>query len=126
MDSMGNYLGVPLLGKSPRQQDFNYLIDLIDKVKEKLSGWKAIKCLNNDLLGSLSGRNLVRKIKQLLSSFTSVRIIHTYCEANRVADSLTNIGCTLGDGLVVYLPLEVKLLVEADVRGVSIPRLIPV
>lgn len=38
---MGNYLGVPLLGKSPRQQDLNYLIDLIDTVKEKLSGWKA-------------------------------------------------------------------------------------
>lgn len=37
-DSMERYLGVPLLGKSPRQQDFNYIID---KVKDKLSGWKS-------------------------------------------------------------------------------------
>lgn len=37
-NSMGRYLGVPLLGKSPRKDDFNYLID---KVKDKLSDRKA-------------------------------------------------------------------------------------
>lgn len=36
--TMGKYLGVPLLGKCPRKGDFNYLIN---KVKDKLSGWKA-------------------------------------------------------------------------------------
>lgn len=37
-DSMGKYLGVSLLGKCPRKQDFNYLLD---KVRDMLSGWKA-------------------------------------------------------------------------------------
>lgn len=37
-DAIGRYLGVPLLGKTPRQHDFHYLID---KGKDKLSGWKA-------------------------------------------------------------------------------------
>lgn len=36
--SFRKYLGVPLTGKVPRYQDFHYLID---KVKAKLSGWKA-------------------------------------------------------------------------------------
>lgn len=36
--SMGKYLGVPLLGRSPRKSDFTYLIN---KVKAKISGWKS-------------------------------------------------------------------------------------
>ncbi|PNY01940.1 ribonuclease H [Trifolium pratense] len=36
--SLGNYLGVPALGRKPRSNDFYYLID---KVKNRLAGWKA-------------------------------------------------------------------------------------
>lgn len=35
---MGKYLGIPLLGRAPKRNDFNYLIE---KVHQKLSGWKA-------------------------------------------------------------------------------------
>jgi hypothetical protein len=35
--SLGNYLGVPALGRAPRVQDFQYMIE---KVKARLSGWK--------------------------------------------------------------------------------------
>jgi hypothetical protein len=34
---LGNYLGVPALGKAPRVQDFQYMVD---KVKARLTGWK--------------------------------------------------------------------------------------
>ncbi|KAK2417953.1 hypothetical protein QL285_040194 [Trifolium repens] len=36
--NLGNYLGVPALGRSPRIHDFQYLIE---KVKTRLAGWKA-------------------------------------------------------------------------------------
>jgi ribonuclease HI len=35
---LGNYLGVPALGRTPRVNDFNYLVE---KVKTSLAGWKA-------------------------------------------------------------------------------------
>jgi hypothetical protein len=35
---LGNYLGVPALGRTPRCQDFQYLIE---KIKGRLAGWKA-------------------------------------------------------------------------------------
>jgi hypothetical protein len=36
--NIGKYLGVPLIGGAPRKKDFQHLID---KVRNKLSGWKA-------------------------------------------------------------------------------------
>ncbi|PNY15946.1 ribonuclease H, partial [Trifolium pratense] len=36
--SMGKYLGVPLVGRAPRKSDYNYLLA---QVKSKLSSWKA-------------------------------------------------------------------------------------
>ncbi|MCH86180.1 RNA-directed DNA polymerase (Reverse transcriptase) [Trifolium medium] len=37
-NTLGNYLGVPALGRTPRVNDFNYLIE---KVKKSLAGWKS-------------------------------------------------------------------------------------
>jgi ribonuclease HI len=36
--TLGNYLGVPALGRTPRKKDFHYLVE---KVKQHLAGWKA-------------------------------------------------------------------------------------
>ncbi|MCH88382.1 ribonuclease H, partial [Trifolium medium] len=38
VSNIGKYLGVPALGRSPRRNDFQYLVE---KVKAKLAGWKA-------------------------------------------------------------------------------------
>jgi hypothetical protein len=35
---LGNYLGVPALGRAPRVQDFQYMIE---KIQARLTGWKA-------------------------------------------------------------------------------------
>ncbi|GAU31728.1 hypothetical protein TSUD_215290 [Trifolium subterraneum] len=37
-NSLGKYLGIPLVGRAPRHSDFEHLVD---KVRRKLSGWKA-------------------------------------------------------------------------------------
>jgi hypothetical protein len=37
-NSLGKYLGVPLTGRAPRRQDFEYVID---QVNAKLMHWKA-------------------------------------------------------------------------------------
>ncbi|MCI23473.1 putative ribonuclease H protein, partial [Trifolium medium] len=36
-NSLGKYLGIPLMGRAPRHGDFEHLVD---KVRSKLSGWK--------------------------------------------------------------------------------------
>jgi hypothetical protein len=36
--NLGKYLGVPLMGRTPRKEDFNYIIE---QVSAKLSNWKA-------------------------------------------------------------------------------------
>ncbi|PNX94786.1 ribonuclease H [Trifolium pratense] len=36
--NLGKYLGVPALGRAPRVQDFQYLVE---KIKVRLAGWKA-------------------------------------------------------------------------------------
>jgi hypothetical protein len=50
-NDFGKYLGVPLIGRAPRRQDFQYLID---QVSVKLAAWKA-----NQL--SLAGRLTLAK-----------------------------------------------------------------
>ncbi|MCI19046.1 putative ribonuclease H protein, partial [Trifolium medium] len=37
-DQLGKYLGVPLTGRAPRREDFQYIID---QVQNKLASWKA-------------------------------------------------------------------------------------
>jgi hypothetical protein len=59
----------------------------------------------------------------LLNSIWSVRITYVYWEANRCADMLANLGCTFQHGLHVFNnpPIEVKMVLDDDFRGVSFP-----
>lgn len=59
--AMGKYLGIPLLGRAPKRQDFHYLIE---KVNHKLSGWKATHL-------SFAGRvTLARSVIQAMPTYT--------------------------------------------------------
>lgn len=51
VQSLGNYLGVPALGRPPKRSDFRYLMG---RVKKKLAGWKASQL-------SLAGRITLSK-----------------------------------------------------------------
>jgi ribonuclease HI len=58
--SLGNYLGVPALGRAPRVQDFQYLVE---KVKNRLAGWKAKQL-------SLAGRiTLAKSVIQAIPTY---------------------------------------------------------
>lgn len=85
-----------------------------------------VNCLNGADRGSIAGRQLVRRIRQFLSCFANVHIIHIYCEANKVADELANLGCNYLEGSFTFEspPTIVKFLVDADVIGVSTPCLL--
>lgn len=87
-----------------------------------------VHCLNGTDPGSIAGRQLVRRIRQLIAATLTIRVTHIYREANKVADELANSGCIQTEAMVVFdvPPSIVKLLVDADVSGVSTPRVIPV
>jgi hypothetical protein len=60
MQRLGNYLGVPALGRAPKAQDFQYLVE---KVKGRLAGWKAKQL-------SLAGRiTLAKSVIQAIPIF---------------------------------------------------------
>lgn len=57
---LGKYLGVPLIGRAPKGSDYQYLLD---KVKAKLTSWKAKNL-------SLAGRvTLAKSIIQVIPVF---------------------------------------------------------
>jgi hypothetical protein len=83
--------------------------------------------LNRKLSGN-SGGSLVLNIRKLLELDWEVKIAHVYRESNKCADTLANIGCQLGREIVFYegCPPQMRELVQADVMGIIIPRMISV
>ncbi|KAH1088077.1 hypothetical protein GYH30_019226 [Glycine max] len=67
------------------------------------------------------------EIRRLLDQTWQVEIIHVYREANCCADRLANLACGLQSPLVLYeqAPPCLSSLLLFDVRGVSLPRFIP-
>lgn len=43
--NLGRYLGIPIKSQGPSSQDFNFILE---RVKQKLSGWKADSLLLED------------------------------------------------------------------------------
>jgi ribonuclease HI len=74
------------------------------------------------------GGSLVMRIRKLLELDWEVVIDHVYREANKCADMLANIGCTLDTHMVYYdiCPIECHSVMLADVLGIATPRSIPV
>jgi hypothetical protein len=56
-----------------------------------------------------------------------VEVHHTYREANKCADGLTNMGCTLDYNIRIFdsCPSQLAELFNADNMGITTPRLIP-
>jgi ribonuclease HI len=74
------------------------------------------------------GGSLVMRIRKLLELDWEVVIDHVYREANKCADMLANIGCTLDTHMVYYdiCPIECHSVMLADVLGIETLRSIPV
>ncbi|PNY17996.1 ribonuclease H [Trifolium pratense] len=76
--------------------------------------------------GSAKAWSIIRRIKQLLDLNWNVRISHTCREANRCADVLANMWCIAQHGLHVFdiPPPKVVSVLDNDLRGVSLPRIV--
>jgi hypothetical protein len=74
------------------------------------------------------GGSLVMRIRCLLDLDWEVGINYTYWEANKCADMLTNIGCTMDSNMIYYdtCSRECHMVTLADVLGIATPRSIPV
>jgi hypothetical protein len=71
---------------------------------------------------------LIQEIRQLLSLDWEIIVCHSYRKANACADALANMGCEHGPELRVYdqCPASLISLLQADVMGITTPRVISV
>lgn len=73
------------------------------------------------------GRNLLIRIRELLSKLSEFLVLHVYREGNMCADVLANEGCgNLSSQLVIFehAPASVGYALRQDLLGISTPRLI--
>jgi hypothetical protein len=77
---------------------------------------------------SPTGCAIINQIRRLLDLDWEVVVKHSYREANKCADVLADIGCTLESHIMYYesCPSECHLVWSDDVLGIATPRLIPV
>jgi ribonuclease HI len=75
---------------------------------------------------SKHGMAILKKIRDMLALDWIVEISHEYREANKCADALANIGCSLDRDMVFFVecPLEIRHILLDDELGHSSPRLI--
>jgi ribonuclease HI len=85
-----------------------------------------VQVLKERRFNSSLGSALIKQIWKLLDMDWNIEIFHTYREANKCADALANLGCSLGYDLVFFddCPLTIRETFAKDNMGISTPRLI--
>ncbi|MCI40070.1 putative non-LTR retroelement reverse transcriptase, partial [Trifolium medium] len=66
------------------------------KVELHIDSEAVVRVLQKGSSKSINGASLLKRIWQLLEMEWVVEIAHTYREANKCADALANLGCSLG------------------------------
>lgn len=63
----------------------------------------------------------------LLEEDWEVKVIHVYREGNRAADWLANKGAAQSSNFILldFIPTDLARILEEDIRGVALPRLVP-
>jgi len=84
------------------------------------------KTIKEGVTDSRLGRALVNKIRRLLEMDWNVDVSHSYREANRCADALANIACSLDYNMKIYetCPIQIRHLLLADIMRIATPQLI--
>jgi ribonuclease HI len=98
------------------------------KVEINIDSVSVVQLLQQRNLHSMSGGTVTRQIWKLLDLNWDIEITHSYREANKCADALANVGCSLGRDIVFYdvcPPFLSHFLVE-DNLGITTPRLVSV
>lgn len=88
----------------------------------------AVKLVNEGVPTTHPYYFIVHRISLLLQRHWVVRILHTWREANRVADVLANLshGVQLGSHIWVDPPPSTLLNLHYDCMGTFVPRLVSV
>jgi ribonuclease HI len=98
------------------------------KVELNIDSASVVQVLKLRKFHSLTGITVVQQIWKLLDWDWEIEISHSYREANKCADALANVGCSLGREILFYdvcPPFLSSLLLE-DNLGITTPRLISV
>jgi hypothetical protein len=88
---------------------------------------KLIEFLNYKLTSSsMMSYSLLQRIRTLLAIDWTVEIMHTYREANKCADGITNLGCSFNYDVMYFnfCPAQISEFYHADMVGNTTPRLI--
>jgi ribonuclease HI len=96
------------------------------KVELNIDSLAVVQVVKERRVNSTLGITLARQIWKLLDLEWTVEISHTYREANKCADALANVGCTLDYDLVFFedCPAVISETFTHDRLGISTPRLI--
>jgi ribonuclease HI len=96
------------------------------KVELNIDSEAVVRVLKRGSSSSSSGCSLLKRIWKLLEEDWLVEISHTYREANKCADALANIGCSLVSNCVFYdrCPAQIMDMYEFDLLGNSTSRLL--
>lgn len=101
----------------------------IRRLKLQMDSKDAVDLINGRRTSAnLHCSRLVDNIQLLMGQDWSVNVCHIFRQANRVADRLAQLGFAIRDQCEVFdsPPSEVQQLLDADVIGVSTPRIISV
>jgi ribonuclease HI len=96
------------------------------RVELNIDSQAVVQAIKSKCSHSLVGGSLLKQIWRLLEMDWEVEVSHIYREANKCADALANIGCSLDYETLYYdvCPAQLSDLVAADSMGISTPRLI--
>ncbi|GAU38238.1 hypothetical protein TSUD_145930 [Trifolium subterraneum] len=93
------------------------------RIEIQVDSKATLQCFTSSKTGNIRGRKLVRIIREVIDQGMKVQFNHVYKKANKVADWLTNVGCKLVNGSIMFElpPQELLSLIDEDVKRVSTP-----
>jgi 3-mercaptopyruvate sulfurtransferase SseA len=96
------------------------------KVELNIDSVAVVQVLTVRRTSSHTGNALAKRIWKLLDMDWTIEISHTYREANKCADAMANLGCSLDYDIVFYdmCPDSICEIFTNDNKGISTPRLI--
>jgi ribonuclease HI len=106
--------------KLARRMNFN-------RVEVRIDSVEVVEDINHNRASKGSGKALIRSISDLLKDNWEVSIKHSYREANNLADALANYSFSTKDKFCFFqdCPGYCKHIFDADVKGVTTPKSVP-
>jgi ribonuclease HI len=96
------------------------------KVELNIDSEAVVQVIKARRVCSSSSNALIKQIRRLLDMDWLVEIAHTYREANKCADALANIGCSLDYDIMFFdsCPSRISEICKKDRVGNTTPRLV--